>query len=178
MFKAFYDYIYFRVIRNDKIKYLKDNIEYKYLKYLGDILFFYKEDLEVLFLLYILAEEVYDIPLNKIEEVFSEETTFNLYESVENVTYSNIDNMYLENSFKYSELIEDNEVQPYVDTYDLSIESYEKDIIEKCIDNIKNDITGYVFNNQQAREILDFLNQNQYKYKSEIKNGIYFFKKI
>ena len=51
------------------------------------------------------AEEVYDIPLNKIEEVFSEETTFNLYESVENVTYSNIDNMYLENSFKYSELI-------------------------------------------------------------------------
>ena len=105
MFKAFYDYIYFRVIRNDKIKYLKDNIEYKYLKYLGDILFFNKEDLEVLFLLYILAEEVYDIPLNKIEEVFSEETTFNLYESVENVTYSNIDNMYLENSFKYSELI-------------------------------------------------------------------------
>ena len=80
--------------------------------------------------------------------------------------------------FKYSELIKDNEVQPYVDTYDLSIESYEKDIIEKCIDNIKNDITGYVFNNQQAREILDFLNQNQYKYKSEIKNGIYFFKKI
>ena len=65
-----------------------------------------------------------------------------------------------------------------LDTYDLSIESYEKDIIEKCIDNIKNDITGYVFNNQQAREILDFLNQNQYKYKSEIKNGIYFFKKI
>lgn len=105
MFKAFYDYINFKVIRNDKIKYLKDNIEYKYLKYLGDILFFNKEDLEVLFLLYILAEEVYDIPLNKIEEVFSEETTFNLYESVENVTYSNIDNMYLKNSFKYSELI-------------------------------------------------------------------------
>ena len=105
MFKAFYDYINFKVIRNDKIKYLIDNIEYKYLKYLGDILFFNKEDLEVLFLLYILAEEVYDIPLNKIEEVFSEETTFNLYESVENVTYSNIDNMYLENSFKYSELI-------------------------------------------------------------------------
>ena len=105
MFKAFYDYINFKEIRNDKIKYLKDNIEYKYLKYLGDILFFDKEDLEVLFLLYILAEEVYDIPLNKIEEVFSEETTSNLYESVENVTYSNIDNMYLENSFKYSELI-------------------------------------------------------------------------
>ena len=105
MFKAFYDYINFKVIRNDKIKYLKDNIDYKYLKYLGDILFFDKEDLEVLFLLYILAEEVYDIPLNKIEEVFSEETTFNLYEAAENVTYSNIDNMYLENSFKYSELI-------------------------------------------------------------------------
>ena len=105
MFKAFYDYINFKEIRNDKIKYLKDNIDYKYLKYLGDILFFDKEDLEVLFLLYILAEEVYDIPLNKIEEVFSEETTFNLYESAEDVTYSNIDNMYLENSFKYSELI-------------------------------------------------------------------------
>lgn len=105
MFKAFYDYINFKEIRNDKIKYLKDNIDYKYLKYLGDILFFNKEDLEVLFLLYILAEEVYDIPLNKIEEVFSEETTFNLYEAAENVTYSNIDNMYLENSFKYSELI-------------------------------------------------------------------------
>lgn len=105
MFKAFYDYINFKVIRNDKIKYLKDNIDYKYLKYLGDILFFDKEDLEILFLLYILAEEVYDIPLNKIEEVFSEETTFNLYEAAENVTYSNIDNMYLENSFKYSELI-------------------------------------------------------------------------
>lgn len=105
MFKAFYDYINFKEIRNDKIKYLKDNIEYKYLKYLGDILFFDKEDLEVLFLLYILAEEVYDIPLNKIEEVFSEETTFNLYEAAEDVTYSNIDNMYLENSFKYSELI-------------------------------------------------------------------------
>lgn len=105
MFKAFYDYINFKEIRNDKIKYLKDNIEYKYLKYLGDILFFDKEDLEVLFLLYILADEVYDIPLNKIEEVFSEETTFNLYEAAENVTYSNIDNMYLENSFKYSELI-------------------------------------------------------------------------
>ena len=105
MFKAFYDYINFKVTSNDKIKYLKDNIGYKYLKYLGDILFFNKEDLEVLFLLYILAEEVYDIPLNKIEEVFSEETTSNLYESVENVTYSNIDNMYLENSFKYSELI-------------------------------------------------------------------------
>lgn len=89
-----------------------------------------------------------------------------------------INNGIYNESFKYSELIEDNEVQPYVDTYDLSIESYEKDIIEKCIDNIKNDITGYVFNNQQAREILDFLNQNQYKYKSEIKNGIYFFKKI
>lgn len=89
-----------------------------------------------------------------------------------------INNGFYNESFKYSELIEDNEVQPYVDTYDLSIESYEKDIIEKCIDNIKNDITGYVFNNQQAREILDFLNQNQYKYKSEIKNGIYFFKKI
>ena len=27
-------------------------------------------------------------------------------------------------------------------------------------------------------ELLDFFNQNQYKYKSEIKNGIYFFKKI
>lgn len=105
MFKAFYDYINFKEIRNDKIKYLKDNIDYKYLKYLGDILFFNKEDLEVLFLLYILAEEVYDIPLNKIEEVFSEETTFNLYEAAEDVTYSNIDNMYLENSFKYSELI-------------------------------------------------------------------------
>lgn len=105
MFKAFYDYINFKEIRNDKIKYLKDNIDYKYLKYLGDILFFNKEDLEVLFLLYILADEVYDIPLNKIEEVFSEETTFNLYEAAENVTYSNIDNMYLENSFKYSELI-------------------------------------------------------------------------
>ena len=105
MFKSFYDYINFKEIRNDKIKYLKDNIDYKYLKYLGDILFFDKEDLEVLFLLYILAEEVYDIPLNKIEEVFSEETTFNLYESAEDVTYSNIDNMYLENSFKYSELI-------------------------------------------------------------------------
>ena len=105
MFKAFYDYINFKEIRNDKIKYLKDNIDYKYLKYLGDILFFDKEDLEILFLLYILAEEVYDIPLNKIEEVFSEETTFNLYEAAENVTYSNIDNMYLENSFKYSELI-------------------------------------------------------------------------
>lgn len=89
-----------------------------------------------------------------------------------------INNGIYNESFKYSELIEDNEIQPYVDTYDLSIESYEKDIIEKCIDNIKNDITGYVFNNQQAREILDFLNQNQYKYKSEIKNGIYFFKKI
>lgn len=89
-----------------------------------------------------------------------------------------INNGIYNESFKYSELIEDNEVQPYVDTYDLSIESYEKDIIEKCIDNIKNDITGYVFNNQQAREILDFLNQNQYKYKSEIKNGIYFFKKF
>ncbi len=89
-----------------------------------------------------------------------------------------INNGIYNESFKYSELIEDNEVQPYVDTYDLSIESYEKDIIEKCIDNIKNDIMGYVFNNQQAREILDFLNQNQYKYKSEIKNGIYFFKKI
>lgn len=105
MFKAFYDYINFKEIRNDKIKYLKDNIDYKYLKYLGDILFFDKEDLEVLFLLYILADEVYDIPLNKIEEVFSEETTFNLYEAAEDVTYSNIDNMYLENSFKYSELI-------------------------------------------------------------------------
>lgn len=105
MFKAFYDYINFRVIRNDKIKYLKDNIEYKHLKYLGDILFFNKEDLEVLFLLYILAEEVYDISLTKIEEVFSEETTFNLYEAAENVTYSNVDNMYLENSFKYNELI-------------------------------------------------------------------------
>lgn len=105
MFKAFYDYINFRVIRNDKIKYLKDNIEYKHLKYLGDILFFDKEDLEVLFLLYILAEEVYDISLTKIEEVFSEETTFNLYEAAENVTYSNVDNMYLENSFKYNELI-------------------------------------------------------------------------
>ena len=105
MFKAFYDYINFRVIRNDKIKYLKNSIEYKHLKYLGDILFFNKEDLEVLFLLYILAEEVYDISLTKIEEVFSEETTFNLYEAAENVTYSNIDNMYFENSFKYSELI-------------------------------------------------------------------------
>ena len=89
-----------------------------------------------------------------------------------------INNGIYNESFKYSELIEDNEVQPYVDTYDLSIESYEKDIIEKCIDNIKNDITGYVFNNQQAREILDFLNQNQYKYKSEIKNGYIFLKKF
>ena len=44
-----------------------------------------------------------------------------------------INNGIYNESFKYSELIEDNEVQPYVDTYDLSIESYEKDIIEKCI---------------------------------------------
>lgn len=89
-----------------------------------------------------------------------------------------INNGIYNESFKYSELIEDNDIQPEAEPYDTGIENYEKDILDMCISNIKNDLTGYVFNEKQANIILKFLKENEYKYETSVKNGLYFFKKI
>ena len=82
-------------------------------------------------------------------------------------------------TFRYSELINKNDVQPEREPYDLKIENYEEDIIERCKRTIKKGKAwGYVFNMGQKEKITTLLNKMNINFISFEDDGIYYFKKI
>lgn len=82
-------------------------------------------------------------------------------------------------TFRYSELINKNEIQPEREPYDLNIENYEEDVIERCLKIIKKGkYYGYVFSIEQKEKVEDLLNKLNIKFISFIEDGIYYFKKV
>lgn len=82
-------------------------------------------------------------------------------------------------TFRYSELINKNEIQPEREPYDLNIENYEEDVIECCLKMIKKGKHyGYVFSIEQKEKVEDLLNKLNIKFISFIEDGIYYFKKV
>lgn len=82
-------------------------------------------------------------------------------------------------TFRYSELINKKDVQPDREPYDLKIENYKEDIIERCMRTIKKGkACGYVFNMEQREKIMTLLNKMNIDFISFEEDGIYYFKKI
>ena len=82
-------------------------------------------------------------------------------------------------TFRYSELINKNEIQPEREPYDLNIENYEEDVIERCLKIIKKGKhCGYVFSIEQKEKVEDLLAKLNIKFISFIEDGIYYFKKV
>ena len=59
--------------------------------------------------------------------------------------------------------------------YDLSIDSYENDIVKDCVNNVKNNKDGYVFNSKQLNEAINLINDNSNIVVVE-EDGIYYIK--
>ena len=55
-----------------------------------------------------------------------------------------LDNGVYNESFKYSEMVRQNKIQPSDEPYDLKVETYETDIINSCINSIKKEISGNI----------------------------------
>lgn len=65
-----------------------------------------------------------------------------------------INNGFYNESFRYSELVESNEIQPENEPYDMGIENYSDDIVERCLNAINSGKRGYVFNKAQLEKVL------------------------
>lgn len=79
-------------------------------------------------------------------------------------------------SFKYSELQISNDIQPVGVPYDLKIETYEEDIVNRCVTMVKKGEEGFVFNYRQMGKVIELI--KPLKYSTSEKDGLYFIKKI
>ena len=89
-----------------------------------------------------------------------------------------LNNGFYNESFKYSELIEKNEIQPSDEPYDLNIEIYEDDIVTDCINSLNKDEKGCVFNKVQKEKVENVLCQENIQFTCNKKDNIYYFKKV
>lgn len=85
-----------------------------------------------------------------------------------------IDNGIYKEAFKYCQFEENQNMDTEDIPYDLSLESYSKDIIKECIDNIKKDGEGIVFNKVQLEDVLNELGNQDYSV--EQKDKIFYIK--
>lgn len=79
-----------------------------------------------------------------------------------------IDNGKFKETFKLSQLIKENEIQPS-EPYDLDEENYAEDIVEDCIRALENGKCGYLFNADQLKALYQNID---YEIEVENKNGI------
>ena len=89
-----------------------------------------------------------------------------------------INNGIYNESFKYSEMVRQNKIQPSDEPYDLKVETYETDIINSCINSIKKEGTGYVLNKEQQEKVIKMLCEQKIEFLCQEKDGTYYFKKI
>lgn len=89
-----------------------------------------------------------------------------------------IDNGYYKESFKYSEFKRDESKVNDNDPYDLSIKSYSQDITNKCVEDIKNEGKGIVFNKEQLGVVLEKLANDKILYSVVPNERIFYIKKI
>lgn len=89
-----------------------------------------------------------------------------------------LDNGVYNESFKYSEMVRQNKIQPSDEPYDLKVETYETDIINSCINSIKKEGTGYVLNKEQQEKVIKMLCEQKIEFLCQEKDGTYYFKKI
>lgn len=88
-----------------------------------------------------------------------------------------LDNGVYNESFKYSEMVRQNKIQPSDEPYDLKVETYETDIINSCINSIKKEGTGYVLNKEQQEKVIKMLCEQKIEFLCQEKDGTYYFKK-
>lgn len=88
-----------------------------------------------------------------------------------------LDNGVYNESFKYSEMVRQNKIQPSDEPYDLKVETYETDIINSCINSIKKEGTGYVLNKEQQEKVIKILCEQKIEFLCQEKDGTYYFKK-
>lgn len=89
-----------------------------------------------------------------------------------------LDNGFYNESFKYSEMVRQNKIQPSDEPYDLKVETYEADIVNSCINSIKKEGTGYVLNKEQQEKTIKLLCEQKIEFLCQEKDGTYYFKKI
>lgn len=94
-----------------------------------------------------------------------------------------INNGKYKESFQYSQLEKnDNSNILNGDPYDLSLQSYSDDVIDECLNMLKNGKSGYVFTSEQMYEVIksipDIIKETRGDYCCEKKDNMYFIKKI
>lgn len=87
-----------------------------------------------------------------------------------------LDNGNYKESFKYCDFQKCIPGTVENEPYDLSLESYSEDIIEKCILDVSRGKEGFVFNEEQLNMVMSILNSNSYITRKE--NDIYYINKI
>lgn len=82
-----------------------------------------------------------------------------------------IDNGKFKETFKLSQLVKENEVQPS-EPYDLDEENYAEDIVEDCIEALADGKCGYLFNSDQLKDLYEKIDY-EVKVEVESKSGIF-----
>lgn len=87
-----------------------------------------------------------------------------------------IDNGYYKESFQYREFVDGSSATILENPYELDVETYSKEIVKQCVQDVNNGKEGYVFNYKQLGDVINSILPEKYTYRVE--NNIYFVKKI
>lgn len=87
-----------------------------------------------------------------------------------------IDNGKYKESFKYSEFNKKESCFLNNEPYDLSLKTYETDIINQCLSDFYNGETGYVFNKRQLEKVFEKIGSSSCFFYEE--DNIYYIKKV
>ena len=71
-----------------------------------------------------------------------------------NNSFVTIDNGYYKESYKYCQMNKIKEKDTIGDSYDLSLETYQEDIVENCIEDVLKGKEGFVFNYEELNQVI------------------------
>lgn len=108
--------------------------------------------------------------MNKNDFILGENVIFTIYEYDEdnnekskeikgkvyfkNSSFVTIDNGYYKESYKYCQMNRIKNKDTIGDSYDLSLEAYQEDIVENCIEDVLKGKEGFVFNYEELNKVI------------------------